>query len=192
MVRILAVFFIVFVALFTAANRASADHNAYTNADVNMRTGPGSRYPIILTIPRGESVHVHTCLTYPNWCDVSWYGQRGFVHRRYLDGFAPQVYRDYVYPPPYVYPPRYVYPPYYRYDRDWYPDRYHEPRKKRKKYRKKKKRYGGYKKKRKSEKKSKKGSNKKKWKKKGGSKRRWKKTGKNKQRRGGGQKKHRK
>jgi uncharacterized protein YraI len=189
--RILAICFVVFIASFVAVQNAHADHNAYTTADVNMRTGPSVRNAIILSIPRGESVHVHGCLRGRNWCDVSWYGHRGYVYRRYLTEIVPQPYRGYVYPPDYrryVYPPdyrgyvypRYRYPPYFRYERDWYGDRYHEPRKKRKKYKKKKKRHDGHKNKRKSGKKWKKGSNKKKWKKKGGSKKHRKKRGRKK------------
>lgn len=95
---------------------------AQSSADLNMRTGPGTRYAPILVIPRGALVEVGAC---NSWCSVFYAGYRGFVSGRYLipvsGGYAPPpvivvpppVYRPPVYRPPVYRPPHYR-PPNYR------------------------------------------------------------------------------
>jgi uncharacterized protein YraI len=84
-------------AMFAYGGSASADE-AMATANVNMRAGPDVYYPVITTIPRGAGVDIHGCLGEWEWCDVSWYGARGWVSSDYLAteyryGQAPQ--RDY-------------------------------------------------------------------------------------------------
>lgn len=63
---------------------AAADA-AFTTGNVNMRAGPSTAYPRILTIPRGAAVEVMGCLSDWNWCDTGWRGYRGWVSASYLE-----------------------------------------------------------------------------------------------------------
>jgi uncharacterized protein YraI len=78
---------------------------AVVTGDVNLRSGPSTRYAVIDTMPAGATVNVYDCGG--GWCQVSWAGVRGFASSRYLDGgvpvyaAAPPVYR--YAPPPVVY-----------------------------------------------------------------------------------------
>ena len=53
-------------------------------AEVNMRAGPGTNYPVVTTIARAAAVEIHACLAATDWCDVAWSGSRGWVAARYL------------------------------------------------------------------------------------------------------------
>lgn len=72
--------------------------NGYATGNVNMRTGPGTSYAKITTIPAGAPVTIYDC---PSWCNVAWAGRRGWVSSNYVEGGLPQA-RIYV-------PPRQVY-----------------------------------------------------------------------------------
>ena len=77
---------------------AQAQSSGRTTASVNLRTGPGVNYAVIVSIPYGASIVVYSCR--PAWCDTTWRNYRGWVARRYVaygGGYAPP-------PPP---PPRY-------------------------------------------------------------------------------------
>lgn len=78
-------------ATFAGATLASAQE-ANTTADVNMRAGPGSRYPVVTTVPEDREVYIHGCLADYEWCDVSWRRQRGWVFSDYLEGVYGQGY----------------------------------------------------------------------------------------------------
>jgi uncharacterized protein YraI len=56
----------------------------YSTANVNMRAGPSTGYPAVAVIPAGESVEIHGCLADVPWCDVEFYGGRGWVASRYV------------------------------------------------------------------------------------------------------------
>lgn len=56
--------------------------SGYTTGNVNMRTGPSTRYARILTIPRGAGVAIYGCSG--SWCDTYYAGRRGWVSARYL------------------------------------------------------------------------------------------------------------
>jgi uncharacterized protein YraI len=58
--------------------------NAFSTGNVNMRSGPGTSYAQITTIPSGSTLTMHGCLNGYNWCDVSWSGRRGWVSSNYL------------------------------------------------------------------------------------------------------------
>jgi uncharacterized protein YraI len=96
--------------------------------DVNMRSGPGTNYAHITTIPAGAPVEVFSC---PSWCQVAYAGREGWVSSNYIAagaggavyGRAPAV----VYQPaPVVVYERPIMPPraYWRYGRPWWDDRY--------------------------------------------------------------------
>jgi uncharacterized protein YraI len=114
--------------LATAAALAipAAAEAAYTASSVNLRTGPGTNYGIIVTLPAGTYVAVGSCQY--GWCSVSTNGYNGWIASSYIGGGGPPSYpQTYVYqappppptvyiaPAPYAYPAPYVYPrPYYR------------------------------------------------------------------------------
>jgi uncharacterized protein YraI len=56
----------------------------YSTANVNMRAGPSTQYPAVAVIPAGESLEIHGCLADVPWCDVEFYGGRGWVAGRYV------------------------------------------------------------------------------------------------------------
>lgn len=67
--------------LFPAAAQAA---EGFATANVNMRSGPSTRYPAVTRIPVGTPVVIHGCLSETPWCDVSFYGGRGWVAGRYV------------------------------------------------------------------------------------------------------------
>jgi uncharacterized protein YraI len=89
---------------------ASAQELAVATGNVNMRTGPGTGYPVIMTIPAGAQVQVFGC---PSWCQVAYAGQQGWASSNYIStGFAQrQVVPGYAYQPAPVV--RYAYRPAY-------------------------------------------------------------------------------
>jgi uncharacterized protein YraI len=66
---------------------------AETISDLNMRVGPGTRYPVIITIPRTGAVEVLGCIEALDWCDVAWGSYRGWVSARYLAFFYDREWR---------------------------------------------------------------------------------------------------
>jgi uncharacterized protein YraI len=96
---------------------------------VNLRTGPGTSYAVITTIPAGARVNVQGC---PSWCQVTYNGQSGWASSNYISAAA------YGPAPVVVGTPRYVAPGpvvvdidplparrHWRYGRPWWDDRYH-------------------------------------------------------------------
>jgi uncharacterized protein YraI len=63
---------------------AAAAANAYATGNVNLRAGPSTDYPVVITVSVGAPVNLHGCLSGYNWCDVSWGGTRGWVSGSYL------------------------------------------------------------------------------------------------------------
>jgi uncharacterized protein YraI len=70
--------------------------------DVHMRSGPGTQYPVITTIPAGAPVDVMGC---QSWCHVAFDGREGYASGRYIaNGYnAPRAYYYRPAPPPPVY-----------------------------------------------------------------------------------------
>lgn len=59
-----------------------------TTGNVNMRTGPGTQYGVITTIPAGAPVEVFGC---QSWCQVAYAGSEGYVSGNYITtGYAPE------------------------------------------------------------------------------------------------------
>jgi Uncharacterized protein with a bacterial SH3 domain homologue len=65
---------------------AGAATSGYATGNVNMRAGPGTAYPVIVTMRAGDGVVIHGCLSNRSWCDTSWRGYRGWVSSSYLAG----------------------------------------------------------------------------------------------------------
>jgi uncharacterized protein YraI len=61
---------------------AAAD--GYATANVNMRSGPSTRYPAVTVIPVDSELEIHGCLADVPWCDVSFYQGRGWVAAQYI------------------------------------------------------------------------------------------------------------
>lgn len=59
----------------------------YTTANLNMRTGPGTSYAVILIIPKGAEVTVTD--TSSTWFKVSYGGKSGYTSSSYLTATAP-------------------------------------------------------------------------------------------------------
>ena len=63
---------------------AFAESATVTGSDVNMRSGPGTGYPVVNCLPRGTAVTV-TDRSNPDWYAVTYDGQSGFISSRYLE-----------------------------------------------------------------------------------------------------------
>lgn len=57
---------------------------AIATGNVNLRAGPSTAYPAVNVVPSGNSVEVFGCLSNRSWCDVDYYGQRGWMSSNYL------------------------------------------------------------------------------------------------------------
>jgi uncharacterized protein YraI len=71
-------------AMFIAVPGFAEAQNAVTTGNVNMRIGPGTNHPVITTLHRGASVHVHGCVRGYSWCDTSYRNVRGWVSAGFL------------------------------------------------------------------------------------------------------------
>lgn len=93
-----------FVAALTAPAAALAA-TGYTTGDVNMRTGPSTRYHRILTIPEGSRIEIRGC---GSWCSVTYRGRTGYVSGNYVSRGSGYV------SPPVFHGPSYVPAPTFR------------------------------------------------------------------------------
>lgn len=63
---------------------AASAASAFATGNVNLRAGPSTAYPAVNVVGAGEDVHVFGCLSNRSWCDVDYYGQRGWMSSNYL------------------------------------------------------------------------------------------------------------
>ena len=63
---------------------AASAATARVTADLNMRAGPSTGFPVVTTVSDGAEVGVHGCVKGYSWCDVTWAGNRGWVYAAYL------------------------------------------------------------------------------------------------------------
>ncbi|WFE90494.1 SH3 domain-containing protein [Roseibium porphyridii] len=68
-----------------AAAQSGGPAIAYTTANLNMRAGPGTNYPVITTVPYGGAVTVFGCTANFSWCDAAFANTKGWVSGRYLN-----------------------------------------------------------------------------------------------------------
>ncbi|MFN3508373.1 MAG: SH3 domain-containing protein [Allorhizobium sp.] len=79
------VWFIAALAASAGALPAVAEAaTAFSTANVNMRSGPSTRYPAVIVVPAGSRVDIRGCMSSANWCDVAYAGYRGWVSGSYL------------------------------------------------------------------------------------------------------------
>jgi len=96
---------------------AALAYPASVMVDLNLRSGPGTGYGIVATMPAGAIVDVQNCLS-NGWCQVSFSGGLGYASGNYLAGAQSQPGAvvvdsgpDYIAPEYYEY--AYQYPPYW-------------------------------------------------------------------------------
>lgn len=73
---------IIAFALFSATAAQAA--NAIVTTNLNLRTGPGTNYRTLGSIPNGARVDVRGCTRGYGWCQVSYAGRAGWASSRYL------------------------------------------------------------------------------------------------------------
>lgn len=56
---------------------------AVVRSDLNLRSGPGTEYGIVGSMPAGATVDVGSCTG--RWCVVAYGGEQGYAARSYLD-----------------------------------------------------------------------------------------------------------
>ncbi|KZL17312.1 Bacterial SH3 domain protein [Pseudovibrio axinellae] len=109
---------------FANAAFAQGGHSGYTTTAVNMRTGPGTKYPVMTTIPAGAVVSISSCTQNGSWCDIRFRGASGWMSSKFLryGGSGPNYSRTIPYVAPFVGIPFVArrYPVYPRYPR-WQP-----------------------------------------------------------------------
>lgn len=64
--------------------QAAEARPGYATANVNLRAGPDTDFPVVDVIPDSDPVDVRGCLNDESWCDVIWEGNRGWVFSEYL------------------------------------------------------------------------------------------------------------
>jgi len=72
------------VALGVFAAGAAQAANAISTTNLNIRTGPGTRYATLGSIPSGAPVTVRGCTSGYGWCQVSYGPTYGWASSRYL------------------------------------------------------------------------------------------------------------
>ncbi|HVV94492.1 MAG TPA: SH3 domain-containing protein [Hyphomicrobiales bacterium] len=111
---------------------AALAYPATVTTDLNLRSGPGTGYGVVATMPAGSRVDVQACLG-NGWCQLGFAGTSGYASGNYLAGGragpapAPVVVDtgpDYIAPEYYEY--AYLYPPYWNngYFYYWYGGRW--------------------------------------------------------------------
>ncbi|UCA44795.1 SH3 domain-containing protein [Pseudochrobactrum sp. XF203] len=73
---------IIALALFSATAAQAA--NAIVTTNLNLRTGPGTNYRTLGSIPNGARVDVNGCTRGYGWCRVNYAGRSGWASSRYL------------------------------------------------------------------------------------------------------------
>ena len=71
-------------ALCLAAPTVASAADGYVTGNVNMRAGPDSGYPLIVTVPAGTPVAVQGCTTDWEWCDVIASDNRGWIAGNFI------------------------------------------------------------------------------------------------------------
>jgi uncharacterized protein YraI len=76
------------------AEAAPPRPNGYPVTNVNLRAGPNTDFPVIVTVPNRAWISIIGCLADYGWCDVFFEGNRGWMRSIYLAGW----YQGHYYP----------------------------------------------------------------------------------------------
>ncbi len=87
-------FLLVLISGVLAAQAAAAarEPNGYPIADVNLRAGPGTKYPVLVTVPTDAPITILGCLEDYTWCDTTFEESRGWMRSIYLAGYYDDEY----------------------------------------------------------------------------------------------------
>jgi uncharacterized protein YraI len=93
--------FLLGAGLLALSATAAAAVPAVVRSDLNMRSGPGTEYAVVGSLPGGATVDVGSCTG--RWCTVAYGGEQGYAARSYLDLGAAAVPVEPAYGPSYGY-----------------------------------------------------------------------------------------
>ena len=71
-------------ALTVCAAGAAQAATVTTLTDLKMRSGPGTGYAAVATLPQGAQLHLGECSDDLHWCKVYWRGREGWASSHYL------------------------------------------------------------------------------------------------------------
>lgn len=63
---------------------AQAAVKSVATANVNLRAGPSTKYPVVVVVPVGAPVRTFGCVSGYRWCDVAFGNYRGWISSSYL------------------------------------------------------------------------------------------------------------
>ena len=66
---------------------AQEEANGYPITDVNLRAGPGTEYPVLVTVLTDAPITILGCLEDYAWCDIIFEEHRGWMRSIYLAGY---------------------------------------------------------------------------------------------------------
>ncbi len=84
-------------ALVAMSGAAFADTAVSAVADLNVRAGPGPRYPVVGVLPAGQPATLQGCMENSKWCTIAEADGQGWVYSDYLTadfGAGPVVLTD--------------------------------------------------------------------------------------------------
>ncbi|MGF1500477.1 MAG: SH3 domain-containing protein [Paracoccaceae bacterium] len=67
-----------------ATSAAQAATASVATANVNLRAGPSTTYPVVTVVPAGATVATHGCVADYSWCDIAYGTYRGWVSASFL------------------------------------------------------------------------------------------------------------
>ncbi|MDZ7874066.1 MAG: SH3 domain-containing protein [Rhizobium sp.] len=76
--------FVLLALVIGGATVASASTVAVSTANVNLRAGPATSYPVVTVLPQGARIVTHGCVADYAWCDVAFGQYRGWVSASYI------------------------------------------------------------------------------------------------------------
>jgi uncharacterized protein YraI len=79
---------------FASESHAGA-RDGYSGVNLNLRSGPGARFPIVRRLAAGSALTIRGCVARYTWCDVSASGERGWASGAYIQ-FVHEARRVYV------------------------------------------------------------------------------------------------
>ena len=72
------------VLLVSGASLASAESPAVAVANVNLRAGPATNFPVVAVVPAGARITTYGCTADYSWCDTAFGVTRGWVSAHYI------------------------------------------------------------------------------------------------------------